>query len=155
MDTVFLQYAQNRRDRKKDGGSHNAARRARNGSHELAASLQLGTAQRWKTSSILLSLVWAPWEARAFGIAVALNESGVYPWRDFSHALAMEIAAAERDGIPSSYYERWLAAMEKLAMAKGLITPVELEKRTAEYASGVYDDHHDHRHHRHDEARGV
>jgi nitrile hydratase accessory protein len=94
----------------------------------------------------------APWEARAFGIAVALNEGGVYPWRDFSHQLAMEIAAAERQGVPSNYYERWLAAIEKLALAKGLITPVELEKRTAECASGMYDEHHDHQHHRHDKA---
>ena len=32
-------------------------------------------------------LVFAqPWQARAFGIAVALNESGAYPWRDFTPA---------------------------------------------------------------------
>ena len=30
----------------------------------------------------------APWEARAFGLAVALNDSGLYPWRDFSQRLA-------------------------------------------------------------------
>ena len=35
----------------------------------------------------------APWEARAFGLAVALNEAGVYPWRDFSQGLAAETAA--------------------------------------------------------------
>jgi len=34
----------------------------------------------------------APWEARAFGLAVALNEAGVYPWRDFSQGLAAETA---------------------------------------------------------------
>ena len=32
-----------------------------------------------------------PWEARAFGIAGALNEQGSYPWRDFSSGLAGEI----------------------------------------------------------------
>ena len=32
----------------------------------------------------------APWEARAFGMAVALNDSGLYEWRDFSQSLAAQ-----------------------------------------------------------------
>jgi nitrile hydratase accessory protein len=83
----------------------------------------------------------APWEARAFGLAVALNELGMYPWRDFSQSLAAETAALEQHGVQVSYYERWLEALEKLAIAKGLVTPEELEARTAEYAFGVHDDH--------------
>ena len=47
----------------------------------------------------------APWEARAFGLAVALNEQGVYPWSDFSQELAREIAAAESANDSSTYYE--------------------------------------------------
>ena len=86
----------------------------------------------------------APWEARAFGIAVVLNEAGVYPWRDFSQGLAAETAAADQHGMPVSYYERWLETLAKLAIARGLVTPEELEARTAEYASGVYDEHADH-----------
>jgi nitrile hydratase accessory protein len=87
-----------------------------------------------------------PWEARAFGMAVALNENGAYIWRDFSQGLAAETAAAERQGIASSYYERWLETLEKLIVTKGLIAPQELDQRTAEYASGQHDDHHDHDH---------
>jgi len=83
-----------------------------------------------------------PWEARAFGMAIALNESGAYPWRDFSAALAAEIAAAEQNNSPSSYYERWLTSLEKLALAGGLVTPEELRARTEEYASGHHDPHH-------------
>ena len=94
----------------------------------------------------------APWEARAFGLAVVLNESGVYAWRDFSQGLATEIAAAERNREPARYYERWLATLERLAIAKGLVTPEELEVRTAEYAAGVHDDHHDHGDHGHHHA---
>jgi nitrile hydratase accessory protein len=56
----------------------------------------------------------APWEARAFGLAVALNEAGVYPWRDFSQGLAAETAALEQHGVQVSYYERWLETLEKL-----------------------------------------
>jgi nitrile hydratase accessory protein len=87
-----------------------------------------------------------PWEARAFGMAVALDENGTYVWRDFSQGLAAETAAAERDGIASSYYERWLETLEKLIVAKGLLSPQEIETRTAEYANGAYDDHHGHTH---------
>jgi nitrile hydratase accessory protein len=86
----------------------------------------------------------APWEARAFGLAVALNENGLYDWRDFSQGLAAQIATAERHNTPSSYYERWLAALEDLVLAKSLVTPAELEQRAAEYASGVHADHEHH-----------
>ena len=83
----------------------------------------------------------APWEARAFGLAVALNEAGVYPWRDFSQGLAAETAALERQGTPASYYEHWLETLEKLAIARGLVTLDELDARTAEY---VFSAHHEH-----------
>jgi nitrile hydratase accessory protein len=89
----------------------------------------------------------APWEARAFGMAVALNESGLYEWRDFSQGLAAQIAAAEQHGLPPSYYERWLATLETLAIVRGLITPAEIEARTAEYAAGAHDDHAHHEDH--------
>lgn len=91
----------------------------------------------------------APWEARAFGMAVALNESGIYPWRDFSQGLAAEIAEAERRDRESTYYERWYATLEKLAKASGLVTREEVDQRAAAYASGMYDEHHGH-HHDHD-----
>ena len=97
----------------------------------------------------------APWEARAFGMAVALNDSGLYEWRDFSQGLAAQTAAADRHGQPSSYYERWLAALEKLATARGLITPAELEARTAAYTAGGQDDHAHHDGHKHHDAHEV
>jgi nitrile hydratase accessory protein len=87
-----------------------------------------------------------PWEARAFGMAVALNEKGIYPWGAFSQELAAEIAAAEQHDTHSTYYERWYAALEKLAEASGLVTQEEVDQRAAEYASGMHDDHHDHDH---------
>ena len=85
-------------------------------------------------------LVFAtPWEARAFGLAVALQESGVYEWRDFSAALAAEIARAEQAGNASAYYECWLASLEKLLSVNGLVTPAELSDRMALHAAR--DDH--------------
>ena len=83
-----------------------------------------------------------PWEARAFGLAVALQESGVYEWKKFSAALAAEIARAEQAGSTSTYYERWLSSLEKLLVANGLVTPSEISDRMASHAA--HDDHADH-----------
>ena len=87
----------------------------------------------------------APWEARAFGLAVVLSEQGLYEWHEFSAALASIIAAAENKKDPSSYYARWVASLETLAVGKGLITQEEVDARTAEYVSGNTDDYHHHR----------
>ncbi len=97
----------------------------------------------------------ALWEGRVFGMAVALNDQGVYPWRDFRDQLVERIAEADAHSDPSSYYERFLAAFERLALTRGLVSPDELDQRTEEYASGERDDfeddldHGEHGHHHH------
>ena len=78
----------------------------------------------------------APWEGRAFGMGVAVRDAYGYEWRAFGDLLAAEISAAERAGAPSTYYERWLAALEKLAISRGIVSAQELDARTTEYASG-------------------
>lgn len=80
----------------------------------------------------------APWEARAFGLAVALSERGVYAWGEFSRELA-EQTAAQPPGKPEHYYERWLESLEHLALEKGLVQAEELETRMAELEA--QDDH--------------
>ena len=92
----------------------------------------------------------APWEARAFGLAVALNEEGGYPWQSFSQSLAEEIATAESSGDPSTYYERWLATLEKIAVANGLVTDKELDEMIAvQIEHDVHEHDHPHEHHTH------
>ena len=86
----------------------------------------------------------SPWEARVFGLAVALSEGGVYPWHDFSQGLAAEIATAEQEGIPSSYYERWLESLGKLVIAKGLATVDEFDEWTEKQALAEHEEHHHH-----------
>jgi nitrile hydratase accessory protein len=91
----------------------------------------------------------APWEARAFGLAVALNDAGAYHWRDFSQALTSETARIEQVDLDTEYYARWLTSLEKLILAHGLVTVEEIEGRVAVIADE--DDHdHDHDHHDHD-----
>ena len=87
----------------------------------------------------------APWEGRAFGVAVAMNDLGLYDWDAFRQRLVAEIGEADARGDQSTYYERWLAALESLVLERGFMAPEELRRRTAEYLSGEReDDDHDH-----------
>ena len=85
----------------------------------------------------------APWEGRAFGLAVAMSDQEQYAWDEFRQRLIAEISHAETGGARSTYYERWLAALESLLLDRGLVSRDELERRTAEYASGARHDHDD------------
>ena len=79
----------------------------------------------------------APWEGRAFGIAVALNEGGAYEWGEFQRRLADEIAAAEDADDGGLYYERWLASLERLLVERGMVTREELDARMGENEQDV------------------
>lgn len=93
----------------------------------------------------------APWEGRAFGIAVAMNEDGLYGWREFRDRLVEEIAAAGEAADGTTYYEQWLASLEKLAIQRGFVTLEEMDVRMEEYASGERDDDHDDHDDHHDD----
>src|SRR5436190_18543155 len=81
----------------------------------------------------------ALWEGRVFGMAVVLNERRLYAWDEFRDQLIAEIAVADAQGSPATYYERWLASFERLLVEKGVVAPAELETRTAEFESGARD----------------
>lgn len=68
-----------------------------------------------------------PWESRIFGIAIGLCERGYYSWDEFRDCLIREIAAADARHHPSTYYERFLAALEHLMLAKGICLGDEIE----------------------------
>lgn len=77
----------------------------------------------------------APWEERAFGLALALSKKGHYEWEAFRQALITSIAEWEAEheiNDPSwDYYQRWLLALERLAIASEVIDEATLERRTA------------------------
>jgi nitrile hydratase accessory protein len=78
----------------------------------------------------------APWEAQAFGMAVALHARGCFTWAEWAARLADEIAAALARGEVddgSRYYYCWLAALEKLVAEKGLVRTRELLARQGEW----------------------
>ena len=76
-----------------------------------------------------------PWEGRAFGVAVALTHAGRYEWREFNSVFIEHIAKAEQSDDPSTYYQRWLAALEELALQKGLVSAQELDQRAQQFAA--------------------
>jgi nitrile hydratase accessory protein len=66
-----------------------------------------------------------PWEAQAFAMTLALHERGVFTWKEWADALAIEIRRAQAGGDPDSgetYYLHWLAALENLVTEKGVAT---------------------------------
>jgi nitrile hydratase accessory protein len=74
-----------------------------------------------------------PWQAQAFALAVKLSEQGHFTWKEWAAALAAELkAAAPDDG--SRYYEHWLAALERLVVAKGLSNPSAMLERKQAWA---------------------
>lgn len=72
----------------------------------------------------------APWEGRAFGVAVALSENGEYAWDDFRDRLVEEISKSGQE-----YYESWLDALQSLLLARGVVTADEVAERAKEYVA--------------------
>ena len=76
-----------------------------------------------------------PWQAQAFALAVNLSEQGHFTWKEWTGALADELRAAAARGEAddgSRYYHHWVAALERLAAAKGLTdTPALLTRKVA------------------------
>lgn len=74
-----------------------------------------------------------PWEARAFAIVVELSQAGHFSWGDWVDHFSEEVAAATAveaaGGAPKTYYEQWLAAAEKLLVAKGLTSRDQLASK--------------------------
>jgi len=72
-----------------------------------------------------------PWQAQAFAMAVSLHRRGLFTWREWADTLAQEIAAAQAAGDADrgdTYYQHWLAALERLVVAKGASSAAELAR---------------------------
>jgi nitrile hydratase accessory protein len=83
-----------------------------------------------------------PWEGRAFGLAVALGDGGLFPWEAFRRRLIGAIAEADRrrEGEESSgYYTHWLVALQTLLVDTGILTAAEVEARMRQFATGERD----------------
>jgi len=66
-----------------------------------------------------------PWAARAFALAVALNQRGVFGWPEWSRTLGERVAESARDdpADPETYWRAWLAALEDILVEKKVGSP--------------------------------
>jgi nitrile hydratase accessory protein len=88
----------------------------------------------------------APWESRAFGVALALHDAGCIDWEDFRQALVGEIRdweAAHPSGEGWSYYECWLRSLERVVSRKGLAAVGDWRARQAQLAARAAGHDHD------------
>lgn len=78
-----------------------------------------------------------PWQAQAFALAVRLSAQGHFTWSEWTATLGDELKAAADRGEPddgSRYYEHWLAALERVVIAKRLTDRATLAARKDAWA---------------------
>ena len=72
-----------------------------------------------------------PWEARAFAMALALHEAGIFTWKEWAETLGAQIKRAQAAGDPDTgetYYHHWLNALERLVAEKEVTDPATLAR---------------------------
>lgn len=95
------------------------------------------------------SVFSAPWEARAFAIALGLSRAGLFTWDEFRARLIAEVGASdrirERDGTnrQGEYYEHFLRALEAVVTEKGIATRSDLMSKIAELETSAAPDAHE------------
>lgn len=72
-----------------------------------------------------------PWQAQAFALTVALHDRGLFSWGEWAGALSAEVKRPDAAPDGHDYYERWLAALEKLLAAKGIAAPPDVDALAA------------------------
>ncbi len=90
-----------------------------------------------------------PWELRAFAVAVAAHQNGLYDWSEFQLALIGAIRQWEHShdddpqANPWRYYDRWLEALESVLSGTGVLGGDELDQHAHTILTTPRDaDHH-------------
>lgn len=82
----------------------------------------------------------APWEKRAFGMAIALCQQERVLFDDLRWRVVAAITTWERANRGREetfrFYERWALALEKLLVDQGFLSKDEIERRVAEFERG-------------------
>ena len=89
----------------------------------------------------------APWEARAFAMAVRLSESRICSWEEFRRHLIEQIGKADKvrahgwvdDG--AGYYTHFLSALENLLREKAIVDSTALAVKMREITAAGHEDH--------------
>jgi nitrile hydratase accessory protein len=73
----------------------------------------------------------APWQSRAFGMAVALCDGGSFEWEEFMRLLDPSLDLQDA----AEFYANWIDALNTLVLEKNLLTRPELRTREDEFAT--------------------
>jgi nitrile hydratase accessory protein len=87
----------------------------------------------------------APWEARAFAMAVRLSESGICTWEEFRRHLIEQIGKGDKvrahgwvEG-GEGYYTHFLGALENLLRQKAIVDSSALADKMHQISSSDHD----------------
>jgi nitrile hydratase accessory protein len=87
----------------------------------------------------------APWQARAFALAVALTDEHpeeTLAWDEFQTHLVEKVNAEREAGDPEAvYYRQWLTALERSLVEREILDPDDFASRVAEFEEGDRDGH--------------
>lgn len=97
-----------------------------NGPHDLGGMHGMGSIPIEESEPVFHS----EWEAKVFAMSFATFVN-YFPVDETRHASEQ---MSPGDYLSSSYYERWLYALELLLTKHNLVTPAEIEARIAELA---------------------
>ena len=99
----------------------------------------------------------APWQARAFAVAVAMTDESDLSWDAFQDRLAAEVERSDPEGTLTDvdtgggtgtraatgieateaiYYEQWLTALSRLLIDANVLSAEEVAARAREFAEG-------------------
>ena len=86
-----------------------------------------------------------PWQGRTFAMAVSLHEAGVFEWAEFQQTLIdvigeWELGASGSE--PYRYYEHFQAALQRLLLAKDVLSGGALKQLAGRLADRPHG--HDH-----------
>ena len=95
-----------------------------NGIHDMGGMHGFGPIPREENEPVF----HAPWEGRIYGIILAMGPHRVFPRQGGLRARLENLAPAQY--LASSYYERWVLALEGAVIEKGVVTTEELGART-------------------------
>ena len=101
-----------------------------NGVHDLGGMDGFGPVVRERNEPIF----HADWERRVFGMMLATLGQGLYNLDEIRHSIE-RMAPAHYLG--STYYEHWLAGLERILGEKGRLTSTEIETRLAKLAAAA------------------
>ncbi len=79
-----------------------------------------------------------PWQAQAFALTLALHEKGLFSWSEWAQALSAEVGKPDAAQDGSDYYERWLVALERLLVSKGIAAKPDIDVMAAAWERAAH-----------------